>query len=73
MLLVQRVPQQDLDDGLTADIQIHCRLIQFFQHGQRKVYIDALNRSIILPELVKKREMSSSLSANSAISSAVGG
>jgi hypothetical protein len=43
MLLIQRMAQQGLDDRLTADIQVPRRLIEFLEHGQGKVHIDALN------------------------------
>jgi hypothetical protein len=43
MLLVQRHAQQGLDDSLAADVQFSRGLIQFIEHGNSKIHIDALN------------------------------
>jgi hypothetical protein len=71
--LIEGLSQQRLDDRLPADVQLPCCLVEFLEHGQRKVHISGRIGGIILSVLVKKREMSSPLSAMSAISSAVGG
>jgi hypothetical protein len=44
MLLIQRLPQQSLNNSLSANIELSCFLIKLMQHGKCKVHIDALNR-----------------------------
>src|SRR6476619_1745065 len=42
--LIERLPDQGLDERLPADIQVFGRRIQLLQHGRRKVYVYSLNR-----------------------------
>jgi len=43
-MLIQALPDQRLDDGLTADVELRGSAIQFFQHGSGEVHVDTLNR-----------------------------
>jgi hypothetical protein len=44
VVLIQRLPDQRLDDRLTAHVQIASGFIQLIQHTGRDIYVDALNR-----------------------------
>src|ERR1019366_5447632 len=44
VVLIESLPDQRLDDGLTAHVKVLSSLIQFLQHAGGNVHIDALNR-----------------------------
>src|SRR5664280_801506 len=44
VVLIESLPDQRLDDGLTAHVEVLSSLIQFLQHAGSNVHIDALNR-----------------------------
>ena len=44
VVLVESLPDQRLDDGLTAHVKVLSSLIQFLQHAGREIHIHALNR-----------------------------
>lgn len=69
-MLVKRLSDKRFDYCLPADVQFLCRVVQFVQHWRGEVYIDPLDRFIMWPELVKKRETSLPLSARRAMASA---
>jgi hypothetical protein len=43
-MLIESLPDQCLDDRLTAHIEVLSSLIQFLQHAGSDVYVNALNR-----------------------------
>ena len=43
-MLIKSLPDERLDHGLPADVEILSGPIQFFQHSRGLVYIDSLNR-----------------------------
>ena len=44
IMLIESLPNQRLDDCLTAHVEILSSPIQFLQHGRSEVHINALNR-----------------------------
>src|SRR5208337_3519516 len=46
VMLVQRLPDERLDQGLPADIQISGGMVEFVQHGNGEIDIYTLNRSL---------------------------
>src|SRR5450759_5304610 len=44
VMLIESLPDQCLDDRLTAHIEVLSSLIQFLQHAGSDVYVHALNR-----------------------------
>jgi hypothetical protein len=44
MLLIECLTEQRFDNGLAANVQLSCRLIEFLKHWLSKVDVDALNR-----------------------------
>src|SRR5208283_2686908 len=43
IVLVECLTEHGLDHSLTADVQLVCPMVQFFQHVGREVHVHALN------------------------------
>src|SRR5580700_3509678 len=41
---IESLPDERLDDGLSANVEVPSGLVQLLQHGRGEVHIDALNR-----------------------------
>ena len=44
VVLIQRLPDERLDDRLPADVQVPSSLIQFLQHARGEIQVYPLNR-----------------------------